>query len=65
LGNAHFDTEHQANRRTEFKITGVDPLLLLENKFDLSVFRSGDLINPNLLDADFFDDCMKKAGLTK
>jgi outer membrane protein OmpA-like peptidoglycan-associated protein len=59
------DTEHQANRRTEFKITGVDPLLLLENKFDLSVFRSGDLINPNLLDADFFDDCMKKAGLTK
>jgi outer membrane protein OmpA-like peptidoglycan-associated protein len=59
------EAEHQENRRTEFKIIGIDPLMFKENKLDLDVFRERDIISPSLLDVNFFGDCNNKAGLNE
>jgi outer membrane protein OmpA-like peptidoglycan-associated protein len=62
-GVACSEAEHQENRRTEFKIIGINPLLFKENQLDLDVFRAGDIINPILLDVNFFGECNTKAEL--
>lgn len=48
--------EHQANRRTEYKITAVSPTLLPNNPKPAN-FREGSEIDQSLLSPDFFDDC--------
>lgn len=57
-GVACTEEEHQANRRTEFKITRIDPTLLNGKQPDLTVFQNGDVLSPNLLPTGFFGDCV-------
>lgn len=48
--------EHQANRRTEFRVTSFN----LEKKpddFDLIKFREGDILDLHVLPAGFFNNC--------
>ena len=52
------EERHQANRRTEFKITGVDASLVGQDPFNLKVFKVGDVISAKLLDANFFSNCL-------
>ncbi len=49
---------HQANRRTEFKITAIDARLVNGNAFNPDAFNAGDVINIRLLDATFFENCL-------
>lgn len=52
------EEEHQANRRTEFKITSVgssaDGI-----GFDLSNYKEGDIVPAAILGSQFFDNCTK------
>ena len=57
------EEQHQENRRTEFKILGIDERLIDENQFNLKVFKNGDIINVNMLDTGFFNNCMKNPSL--
>jgi len=58
------ELQHQANRRTEFKITDIDATLAGQNPFNPDVFKVGDVISAKLLDANFFSNCLvKKEGL--
>jgi outer membrane protein OmpA-like peptidoglycan-associated protein len=52
------EAEHQANRRTEFKITSVNSQFVDEKSFDPTIFKAGDKIPVQLLDANFFSDCL-------
>jgi outer membrane protein OmpA-like peptidoglycan-associated protein len=52
------EEQHQANRRTEFRITGIDASLLGQDPFNLNVFKVGDVISAKLLDANFFTNCL-------
>lgn len=52
------EAEHQANRRTEFKITSVDTRLLIGNGFDPDLFHEGDVIKAKTLDVNFFSNCL-------
>jgi len=56
--------EHQANRRTEFKVTGFTKAEL-ESEYDMSKFKSDEEIPEYLLDHDFFIDCLKDRRLAK
>jgi len=56
--------EHQANRRTEFKVTGFTKAEL-ESEYDMSKFKSDEEIPEYLLDHDFFIDCLKDRRLVK
>ena len=50
------EEQHQANRRTEFKITAVDSEMTgLEQLPD--IFKEGDEININMFSAGFFETC--------
>ena len=51
------EAEHQANRRTEFKITGFAQEDIKGKGVDLGVFRQGDIVSPTLFDAGFFSNC--------
>jgi len=53
------EEEHQANRRTEFKITSVGSSADGVG-FDLSMYNDGDVINANTLEFDFFGKCHEK-----
>ena len=53
------EAEHQANRRTEFKITAVNVLSAYKNAFDPTLFKAGDKIPVQLLDVDFFSTCLE------
>lgn len=48
--------EHQANRRTEFKITAVSPVFL-QNNIKTTSYKEGTEIDNAALAPDFFDDC--------
>lgn len=50
------EEEHQANRRTEFKILSVEKPEATST-FDPSVFKDGDMIESKLLSDDFFGTC--------
>lgn len=56
--------EHQANRRTEFKITGFTNAG--ENSdYDMNKFTSDEEIPAYLLDQDFFKDCLQDRRMAK
>jgi len=50
--------EHQANRRTEFKVTGFNPPGAITG-FDMSKFIAGDEIPSYMFDKDFFINCLQ------
>ena len=52
------EAQHQANRRTEFKITSVSSQFVEEKSFDPNIFKAGDKIPVHLLEADFYSDCL-------
>ncbi len=52
------EEEHQANRRTEFKITSVGNSLTGEG-IDLSRYKNGDIISAATLGGQFFENCIK------
>lgn len=56
--------EHQANRRTEFKITGFTKEGV-SAEYDMSKFESGEEIPVYLLDPDFFKDCLQDRRMSK
>ena len=56
--------EHQANRRTEFKITGFSKTSNNPD-YDMSKFKSGEEIPAYLLDHDFFIDCLQDRRMKK
>lgn len=51
------EEEHQANRRTEFKITGLDNNTGSTISFNPDFFQAGDVINVKLLPVNFFENC--------
>jgi len=51
------EAEHQANRRTEFRIVSVDSRKTETPGFDPTMFVHGDVIPVQLLPADFFKGC--------
>jgi len=51
------DAEHQANRRTEFKVTSINASVAPVS-IDLESFKTGDKIPVEKLGPDFFKDCM-------
>jgi outer membrane protein OmpA-like peptidoglycan-associated protein/tetratricopeptide (TPR) repeat protein len=53
------EEEHQANRRTEFKITDVRTPFSDSEQFNLNIFKNGDKININMLPEAFFKDCLE------
>lgn len=57
------EEEHQANRRTEVKITDFD----VEQKspieeIDPDKFKQDDVLNPKALPVDFFNECSEEIG---
>ncbi len=54
------EEEHQANRRTEFKITSIGSTSSSGNAFDPTVFKAGDIIPAQLLGVDFFNACLEE-----
>ena len=49
--------EQQANRRTEFKITGLTAAVVNPDQFDPSIYTKGQELNAKMLPADFFSKC--------
>jgi outer membrane protein OmpA-like peptidoglycan-associated protein len=56
------EPEHQANRRTEFKITAINSGVSNKKPFDPNVFKAGDKIPVQLLDGEFFNGCLGNMG---
>lgn len=54
------EEQHQANRRTVFKIAAIDESLAEKNLFNPDDFGVGDIINVKLLKSDFFSNCLVK-----
>lgn len=54
--------EHQANRRTEFKITSINNPVANPGSINLESFKAGDKVPAEKLGADFYKDCMKLPG---
>lgn len=50
------EPEHQANRRTEFKILSIDQPEN-DNEIDPNIFKAGEEIDVYLFDPDFFHSC--------
>jgi outer membrane protein OmpA-like peptidoglycan-associated protein/tetratricopeptide (TPR) repeat protein len=50
------ESQHQANRRTEFKIS-LPAITFTEAPVDLDKYREGDTLDLRLLPADFFKNC--------
>ncbi len=49
--------EHQANRRTEFKVTGVTVSIKTAAQFDPAKYAEGQDFNAKLLPQDFYSGC--------
>lgn len=58
-GVACSETEHQQNRRTEFKIISSNAANSPVNNIKLDLFKQGDKIPVYMLNKDFFDNCLK------
>jgi outer membrane protein OmpA-like peptidoglycan-associated protein/tetratricopeptide (TPR) repeat protein len=56
--------EHQANRRTEFKVTAIAKARA-NSDYDMSKFASNEEIPAYLLDQDFFIDCLQDRRMSK
>jgi outer membrane protein OmpA-like peptidoglycan-associated protein len=50
------EAQHQANRRTEFKIS-VPSSIMKETAIDLEKYHDGDTLDLHFLPADFFENC--------
>jgi hypothetical protein len=59
------EAEHQANRRTEFKITAINAEDNGKNHFDPNVFKAGDKVPVQLLSAGFFDGCLENKAVSE
>ncbi len=57
-------SQHQANRRTEFKVTGFSKTEV-KSEYDMSKFISGEEIPTYLLDNDFFIECLQDRRMKK
>lgn len=57
------EQEHQDNRRTEVKITGMMPEVQTENYEPLEAYKSGQTIKLADLDKDFFSNCTGDEGI--
>jgi outer membrane protein OmpA-like peptidoglycan-associated protein/tetratricopeptide (TPR) repeat protein len=51
------EAEHQANRRTEFKITSISSSVSRSVSIDLNLFESGNRLNIGKFNPDFFTNC--------
>jgi len=51
------DIEHQANRRTEFKVTGYQAPVVKQEQFDLGKYTEGQEIEIKVLPQGFFTQC--------
>jgi outer membrane protein OmpA-like peptidoglycan-associated protein len=51
------DEEHQANRRTEVKVTGYTTPQKVSENINLDKFKAGQIINKSVLPNDFFVSC--------
>ncbi len=56
------EAEHQANRRTEFKILDVQSDYFWKKPFDPSLFKANERIPVQMLDPDFFRGCLLPEG---
>jgi outer membrane protein OmpA-like peptidoglycan-associated protein len=56
--------DHQANRRTEFKVTGFTKAEL-NSEYDMSKFARDEEIPVYLLDCNFFADCLQDKRMAK
>jgi outer membrane protein OmpA-like peptidoglycan-associated protein/tetratricopeptide (TPR) repeat protein len=52
------EAEHQANRRTEFKIISINSARPAKQSFDPNTYKAGDKLTSKLLDPDFFNNCL-------
>lgn len=53
------EAEHEANRRTEVKVTGYTTQINVPENIELKQFRDGDKIDKKILPAGFFMECTK------
>ena len=51
------DAEQQANRRTEFKVTGLTAAAVNPDQFDPAIYIDGQEVNAKMLPPDFFSKC--------
>lgn len=49
--------EHQANRRTEFKVTGLTEPAVNPDQFDPGIYNDGQELYSKMLPPDFFNKC--------
>ena len=49
--------EHQANRRTEFKVTGYTTPVVNPDQFDPDTYKQGQELDAKTLPSDFFKKC--------
>lgn len=49
--------EHQANRRTEFKVTSLTVAAVIPDQFDPSIYSEGQELFSKMLPVDFFENC--------
>ncbi len=58
-GVACTEAEHQANRRTEFKITSINAPVVNSGSIDLNSYKAGDKFPVGKLNSEFFKDCVE------
>jgi outer membrane protein OmpA-like peptidoglycan-associated protein/tetratricopeptide (TPR) repeat protein len=54
------EAEHQANRRTEFKIISINSIESKTETFNPNIYNAGEKIQAQTLSHDFFDSCSEK-----
>ena len=53
------EEEHEANRRTEVKVTGYTTPINAPENIEIEQYKDGDKIDKKLLPAGFFMECTK------
>ncbi len=59
------EAEHAVNRRTEFRITSIEAGNDTASQFNPGDYNSGDVINVNVLSANFFENCAEQKNIEK
>jgi outer membrane protein OmpA-like peptidoglycan-associated protein/tetratricopeptide (TPR) repeat protein len=54
------EAEHQANRRTEFKITSIGAVESKADPFNPNMYKTGDRIQEQMLEPEFFKNCLEQ-----
>jgi len=52
------EAEHQANRRTEFKIISISSAIPGNHSFNPNAYKAGDKLSLQLFDTNFFNKCL-------